>query len=108
MNTPIRCAGLAAILVLLLAPVAVAKPALLILSKGENALAIVDPDSLQVTKRVPVGEGPHEVCVSADGKQKFAQSINRARAGDAISFEVLRGGEKSLHKAVLAERPEQA
>jgi hypothetical protein len=38
--------------------------------------------------------------------QKFAQLISRARAGDAISFEVLRGGEKSLHKAVLAERPE--
>jgi YVTN family beta-propeller protein len=42
--------------------------ALLILSKGDNTLAIVDPVSLKVVARMPSGPDPHEVIASADGK----------------------------------------
>src|SRR5664279_4224889 len=42
--------------------------ALLVLSKGDNTLAIVDPASLKVVARMPSGPDPHEVIASADGK----------------------------------------
>ena len=43
-------------------------PALLVLSKGDLSLAIVDPATLRVVGRVPSGPDPHEVIASADGK----------------------------------------
>ncbi len=43
-------------------------PALLVLNKGANELAIVDPAAMKVVARIPVGEGPHEVTTTADGK----------------------------------------
>ncbi len=45
---------------------------LLVLSKGDHTLAIVDPASLQVIARLPVGEDPHEVIASSDGKTAYA------------------------------------
>ena len=46
-------------------------PALLILSKQDHSLAIVDPASLRVVARVPVGEDPHEVVASTDGHTAY-------------------------------------
>ena len=46
-------------------------PALLILEKGDNTLAIVDPGSLKIVGRVPAGPDPHEVESSADGKLAY-------------------------------------
>ncbi len=46
-------------------------PALLVLEKSDNALAIVDPASLKVVARVPVGQDPHEVVASADGRRAY-------------------------------------
>jgi YVTN family beta-propeller protein len=43
-------------------------PALLILAKSDNTLAIVDPTTLQVVARVPAGPDPHEVISSDDGR----------------------------------------
>ena len=43
-------------------------PALLILAKSDNTLAIVDPATLQVVARVPAGQDPHEVISSDDGR----------------------------------------
>lgn len=42
--------------------------ALLVLSKGDHTLAIVDPSNLHVVARMPSGPDPHEVAASADGK----------------------------------------
>ena len=44
---------------------------LLALSKADHTLAIVDPATLQVIARVPVGEDPHEVIASTDGKTAY-------------------------------------
>jgi len=44
---------------------------LLALSKGDHILAIIDPLSLKVLARVPVGSDPHEVIASADGKTAY-------------------------------------
>jgi DNA-binding beta-propeller fold protein YncE len=44
---------------------------LLALSKTNHTLAIVDPASLNVLARVPVGSDPHEVIASSDGKTAY-------------------------------------
>jgi YVTN family beta-propeller protein len=47
------------------------KPYLLALSKNDKTLAIVDPVSFKVIARVPVGQDPHEVIASTDGKTAY-------------------------------------
>jgi YVTN family beta-propeller protein len=47
---------------------------LLVLAKADGILAIVDPSSLQVVARIPVGHDPHEVIASADGKLAYASN----------------------------------
>ncbi|MFI5156999.1 MAG: YncE family protein, partial [Chitinophagales bacterium] len=44
---------------------------LLVLSKADHTLAIVDPSTLKVIARMPVGTDPHEVIASTDGKTAF-------------------------------------
>ncbi|TMI97017.1 MAG: YncE family protein [Bacteroidetes bacterium] len=44
---------------------------LLALSKTDHTLAIVDPVSLNVITRIPVGSDPHEVIASSDGKTAY-------------------------------------
>jgi len=41
---------------------------LLVLSKGDHTLSVVDPTSLQVLARFPSGPDPHETIASADGR----------------------------------------
>lgn len=48
--------------------------ALLVLAKQDNTLLIVDPSSLQVIARVPVGNDPHEVIASADGRTAYVSN----------------------------------
>ena len=49
-------------------------PALLALSKQDHTLAIVDPRDMHVVARVPVGDDPHEVVASADGKTAYVSN----------------------------------
>jgi YVTN family beta-propeller protein len=49
-------------------------PALLVLSKQDRTLAIVDPSSLKAVARVPVGNDPHEVVASSDGKTAYVSN----------------------------------
>src|SRR5208282_5763701 len=49
-------------------------PALLVLNKDENSLAIVDPASLKVVGRVTAGGDPHEVVASEDGALAFVSN----------------------------------
>ncbi len=44
---------------------------LLALSKTDHTLAIVDPTTLKIVARIPVGEDPHEVIASADGRTAY-------------------------------------
>jgi YVTN family beta-propeller protein len=45
--------------------------ALLILAKEDNTLLIVNPASLKVTSKLPVGPDPHEVIASPDGTTAY-------------------------------------
>jgi YVTN family beta-propeller protein len=47
---------------------------LLVLSKQDHTLAIVDPESLRVVARVPVGDDPHEVIASTDGHTAYVSN----------------------------------
>jgi YVTN family beta-propeller protein len=48
--------------------------ALLALSKQDHTLAIVDPVSLQVIAKAPIGNDPHEVIASTDGKTAYVSN----------------------------------
>lgn len=50
------------------------KGALLVLSKGGQTLAIVDPATLKVIAKIPVGNDPHEVIASSDGKTAWVSN----------------------------------
>ena len=50
------------------------KTALLILSKQDHTLAIVDPATLRVVARIPVGDDPHEVAASTDGRTAYVSN----------------------------------
>jgi len=52
---------------------------LLALSKHDHALAIVDPATLQVIARAPVGPDPHEVIASSDGKTAYVSIYGGGR-----------------------------
>jgi YVTN family beta-propeller protein len=60
---------------------------LLVLNKDDANLAIVEPGSGSVLGRVPVGDGPHELVTSTDGKIAFASNYGTGPApGRTISM----------------------
>lgn len=50
------------------------KTTLLALSKRDHTLAIVDPGTLKILGKVPVGEDPHEVIASSDGRTAYVSN----------------------------------
>ena len=48
--------------------------ALLVLSKHDHTLAVVDPATLKVLGKAPVGDDPHEVIASSDGKTAYVSN----------------------------------
>ncbi len=54
-------------------------PALLVLSKQDHTVAIVDPATLQVVARAPVGDDPHEVAASAGGRTAYVSNYGFGR-----------------------------
>lgn len=70
----------------LLAVTAAAADSLLVLNKFENTLAVVDPATLQVSARIPVGVGPHEVAVSADGRTAVVTNYGAQVPGNSLSI----------------------
>jgi YVTN family beta-propeller protein len=65
------------------------KPAstLLVLNKEDATLAFVDPATGNITGTVPVGQGPHELVTSDDGKWAFASNYGTGPApGSTISM----------------------
>ncbi|HEY4979197.1 MAG TPA: hypothetical protein VII25_08550 [Candidatus Acidoferrum sp.] len=80
-------------------PVAVAtpSPALLVLNKTENMLAIVDPKTLVVVAKVPTGPVPHEVAASVDGKWAVVTNYGAEQNGTTLSAIDL-VGQKEVHR----------
>ena len=60
---------------------------LLVLNKEDATFVIVNPDSGAVLGKVPVGQGPHELVASTDGKYAFASNYGTGPApGHTISM----------------------
>ncbi|HMQ03020.1 MAG TPA: cytochrome D1 domain-containing protein [Pyrinomonadaceae bacterium] len=63
------------------------KPVLVVLNKTDNDMAIIDPVSMKVTAKVPVGVGPHEVVFSEDGKTAFVANYGTGpQPGNSLSI----------------------
>jgi len=82
----------ALLLAILCAPISQAQtktptpcPALLVLNKSENSLAIVDPATQKMIARIPTGEGPHEIAASADGKLAVVTNYGAQTPGHSLS-----------------------
>jgi YVTN family beta-propeller protein len=75
-------------------------PALLVLNKSENALAIVDPKTLNVIAKVPTGPVPHEVAASLDGRLAFVTNYGPHQDGTSLSVIDL-AAQSELHRVEL-------
>lgn len=71
-------------------------PALIVLNKGDNAMAIVNPANGKVVASIPVGQNPHEAAVSSDGKFAFSSNMQ----GNSISVIDL-AAQKEIHRVEL-------
>lgn len=67
---------------------------LLALSKHDHMLAIVDPTTLKVIARAPVGPDPHEVIASADGKTAWVSIYGGGRYHELSVIDLV--GQKAL------------
>ena len=54
--------------------------ALLALSKADHILAIIDPATLKIVAKVPVGPDPHEVVASTDGKTAYVTNMGHGNS----------------------------
>ena len=60
---------------------------LLVLNKDDATFAVIDPATGRVLGTVPVGQGPHELVASSDGKWAFASNYGTGPApGHTISM----------------------
>jgi YVTN family beta-propeller protein len=69
---------------------------LLVISKGELTLSVIDPVTLTVVGKVPSGPDPHEVAASADGRTAYVSNYGTAKGGfstltvgDLVNFKPL-------------------
>jgi YVTN family beta-propeller protein len=67
---------------------------LLALSKRDHTLAMVDPATLKVIARAPVGPDPHEVIASADGRTAYVSIYGGGRYHALSVIDLL--GQKAL------------
>ena len=75
-------------------------PALLVLNKAENSLAILDPATQKVVARIPTGEGPHEIAASSDGKLAVVTNYGAKDPGHSLSVIDL-VAQKEIHRVDL-------
>ncbi len=77
-------------------------PALLVLHKGENAMAIIDPATGKRYGNVPTGQDPHELAVSADGKLAFASNYGGGPQGGNTLSVIDIEARKEVHRVDLS------
>jgi len=77
----------AAVLAILVGAVRAQSGRLLVLNKEDATFVVVNPDSGAILGTVPVGQGPHELVASSDGKYAFASNYGTGPApGHTISM----------------------
>ena len=66
------------------------KAALLALSKQDHTLSIVDPASLKIVATIPVGDDPHEVVASTDGRTAYVSNYGFGRFHTLAVIDLMR------------------
>lgn len=61
------------------------KPVLVVLNKNDATLAIINPLDMKIIGKVPTGDSPHEVVLSADGKTAFVANYGAQTPGSSLS-----------------------
>ena len=61
------------------------KPVLVALNKADSTMAIIDPAEMKVVTKVPTGDSPHEVVLTADGKTAFVANYGAQQPGSTLS-----------------------
>jgi YVTN family beta-propeller protein len=74
MNLAVRLFLLAFLLTTIINAQGTPKNSLLALSKKDHTLSIVDPAALKILAKVPVGNDPHEVIASTDGRTAYVSN----------------------------------
>jgi len=64
------------------------RESLLILSKQDHTVAIVDPTTLKILAKIPVGNDPHEVIASADGNTAYVSNYGGGAYNTLTSVDV--------------------
>lgn len=59
---------------------------LVVLNKTDATLAIIDPQTMKIVGKVPTGDSPHEVVLSADGKTAFVANYGAQTPGSSLSM----------------------
>src|SRR5438445_9253054 len=87
MKPTLRLAGAIVVAMSVLVTAQSSSGRLLVLNKEDATFVIVNPDSGAVLGTVPVGQGPHELVASSDGKYAFASNYGTGQApGHTISM----------------------
>ena len=73
-------------------------PALIVLNKADNAMAIINPANGKVAATIPVGRNPHEAAVPDDGKFAFSSDMQ----GSTIS--VIPGTCSCIRRPIVEQR----
>lgn len=59
---------------------------LLVLNKNGANLAVLDAATMKILGKVPVGDSPHEVVISADGKRAYVANYGAQPPGNTLSI----------------------
>jgi len=78
-----------------LAQPALPSPALLVVNKAENSLAVMDPATGKPVKQIPTGDGPHEVALSPDGRTAFVTNYGAQTPGSSLSVIDIASGKET-------------
>jgi len=78
-----------------LAQSALPSPALLVVNKAENSLAVVDPGTGKAVKQIPTGDGPHEVALSPDGRTAYVTNYGAQTPGSSLSVIDIAAGKET-------------
>ncbi len=63
-----------------------AKTTLVVVNRGESTISIIDADEMKVLATLPVGNGPHEVVVTADGKTAIVSNYGDQTPNSSFSI----------------------
>ena len=85
----VRLAAVCGVCAIAATAIAQENATLLVLSKRDHTLAIVDAKTLKVSAKVPVGNDPHEVVASADGRKAWVSNYGGGQFNTLATIDLI-------------------